>query len=122
MLDWELSTLGHPLADFAYHALPWRLAADQFRGMADKDVAALGIPTEDTYLRSYCAATGREADRAEYEFCIAYSMFRLAAILQGILKRSIDGTAASASAEATGKKARVIAEVAWAQLRAGGTF
>ena len=120
VLDWELSTLGHPLADFAYHALPWRLTADQFRGMADKDTAALGIPTEDAYLRRYCATTGREVVRAEYEFCMAYSMFRLAAILQGILKRSIDGTAASASAEATGRKARVIAEVAWAQVRARG--
>ena len=120
VLDWELSTLGHPLADFAYHALPWRLTADQFRGMADKDIADLGIPTEDAYLRRYCATTGREVARAEYEFCMAYSMFRLAAILQGILKRSIDGTAASASAEATGRKARVIAEVAWAQVRARG--
>ena len=120
VLDWELSTLGHPLADFAYHALPWRLTADQFRGMADKDTAALGIPTEDAYLRRYCATTGREVARVEYEFCMAYSMFRLAAILQGILKRSIDGTAASASAEATGRKARVIAEVAWAQVRARG--
>ena len=120
VLDWELSTLGHPLADFAYHALPWRLTADQFRGMADKDIAALGIPTEDAYLRRYCATTGREVARAEYEFCMAYSLFRLAAILQGILKRSIDGTAASASAEATGRKARVVAEVAWAQVCARG--
>lgn len=120
VLDWELSTLGHPLADFAYHALPWRLTADQFRGMADKDIAALGIPTEDAYLRRYSATTGREVARAEYEFCMAYSLFRLAAILQGILKRSIDGTAASASAEATGRKARVVAEVAWAQVCARG--
>ena len=118
VLDWELSTLGHPLADFAYHALPWRLTADQFRGMADKDIAALGIPSEAAYLRSYSAATGREVDPGEYEFCMAYSMFRLAAILQGILKRSIDGTAASATAQATGRQARVIAEVAWAQVRA----
>jgi aminoglycoside phosphotransferase (APT) family kinase protein len=118
VLDWELSTLGHPLADFAYHALPWRLTADQFRGMADKDIPALGIPSEEAYLRSYCAATGFDVDRSEYEFCMAYGMFRLAAILQGILKRSIEGTAASATAEATGRRARVIAEVAWAQVRA----
>ncbi len=120
VLDWELSTLGHPLADFAYHALPWRLTADQFRGMADKNIPALGIPSEEAYLRSYCAATGRDVDRTEYEFCIAYGMFRLAAILQGILKRSIDGTASSATAEATGRRARVIAEVAWAQVCARG--
>ena len=120
VLDWELSTLGHPLADFAYHALPWRLTADQFRGMADKDILALGIPSEAAYLRSYGAATGRHVDPAEYEFCMAYGMFRLAAILQGILKRSIEGTAASTTAEATGRQARVIAEVAWTQLRARG--
>ena len=120
VLDWELSTLGDPLADFAYHALPWRLGADQFRGMADKDIAALGIPSEAAYLSRYCVATGREPDRDAYEFCIAYGMFRLAAILQGILKRSIDGNAASATAAATGRKARLIAEVAWAELRARG--
>ena len=116
VLDWELSTLGHPLADFAYHALPWRLTADQFRGMADKDISRLGIPSEEAYLRSYCAAIGRDVDRAEYDFCMAYGMFRLAAILQGILKRSIEGTAASAKAEATGRRAGVIAKVAWAQV------
>lgn len=119
VLDWELSTLGHPLADFAYHALPWRLTSGQFRGMAEKDIAALGgIPSEQEYLRSYCRATGFEVDPAEYEFCVAYSMFRLAAILQGILKRSIDGTAASPQARENGLKARGIAEVAWRQVQA----
>jgi aminoglycoside phosphotransferase (APT) family kinase protein len=117
VLDWELSTLGHPLADFAYHALPWRLTSDQFRGMAEKDILSLGIPSEEDYLERYCAATGRAVDLAEYEVCVAYSMFRLAAILQGILKRSLDGTAASESALATGRKARVIAEAAWQQVR-----
>lgn len=119
VLDWELSTLGHPLADFAYHALPWRLTSSQFRGMADRDIAALdGIPSEDEYLRSYCLATGRAADPVEYAFCVAYSMFRLAAILQGILKRSIDGTASSPQARETGLKARGIAEAAWRQVSA----
>lgn len=117
VLDWELSTLGHPLADFAYHALPWRLTSDQFRGMAEKNIAALGgIPSEQEYLRSYCKATGGDVDPAEYEFCIAYSMFRLAAILQGILRRSIDGTASSPQARETGLKARAIAEAAWRQV------
>ena len=118
VLDWELSTLGHPMADFAYHALPWRLSAQQFRGMADKDIGPQsGIPPEMAYLRSYCEATGRPVDLAEYEFCMAYGMFRLAAILQGILKRSIDGTASSPQARETGLKARAIAEVAWEQVR-----
>lgn len=118
VLDWELSTLGHPLADFAYHALPWRLTSQQFRGMAEKDLTALGIPSEQQYLRSYCRSTARDIEPAEYEFCVAYGMFRLAAILQGILKRSIDGTASSPQARETGLKARPIAEAAWRQVTA----
>ena len=118
LLDWELSTLGHPLADFAYHALPWRLTSEQFRGMAEKNPLPAGIPSEQEYLQSYCERTGRAVDLAEYEFCLAYSMFRLAAILQGILKRSLDGTASSAQARETGLKARGIAEAAWALVMA----
>lgn len=118
VIDWELSTLGHPLADFAYHALPWRLTSEQFRGMAEKDLAALGgVPSEQEYLRRYCRATGREVDQTEYEFCVAYSMFRLAAILQGIRKRAADGTASSAHAHQTGLRARDIAEAAWQQVK-----
>ena len=119
VLDWELSTLGHPLADFAYHALPWRLTAEQFRGMAGTDYAALGIPGEMQYLLSYCRRVGREPiDPSQWEFYLAYSMFRLAAILQGIMKRSIDGTASSAEARETGMRARGIAEAAWRQVEA----
>lgn len=117
VLDWELSTLGHPLADFAYHALPWRLNAEEFRGMRGNDYAALGIPTEEEYLRKYCARVGRpELSQQEWDFYCAYSMFRLAAILQGILKRSLDGNASGANARETGQKARAIAEVAWEQV------
>ncbi len=119
LLDWELSTLGHPLADFAYHALPWRLTAAQFRGMAGTDYASLGIPDERSYLDAYCRRTGRApVDPAHWEFYLAYSMFRLAAILQGILKRSMDGTASSAEARETGARARPIAEAAWRQVEA----
>jgi len=119
VLDWELSTLGHPLADFAYHALPWRLTAAQFRGMAGVDHAALGIPGERSYLDTYCRRTGRApVDPAHWEFYLAYSMFRLAAILQGILKRALDGTASSTEARETGAKARPIAEAAWRQVEA----
>jgi aminoglycoside phosphotransferase (APT) family kinase protein len=118
VLDWELSTLGHPLADFAYHALPWRLTSEQFRGMAEKKPLPEGIPSEEEYLRSYSRRTGRPVDQSDYEFCVVYSMFRLAAILQGILKRSLDGTASSAQALETGLKARGIAEMAWAQVTA----
>jgi aminoglycoside phosphotransferase (APT) family kinase protein len=116
VLDWELSTLGHPLADFAYHALPWRLTSEQFRGMAEKKPLPAGIPSERDYLLSYCKLTGRAVDEADYEFCMAYSMFRLAAILQGILKRSLDGIASNAQARETGLKARSIAEAAWSQV------
>jgi len=119
VLDWELSTLGHPLADQAYHALPWRLSAAQFRGMAGTDFAALGIPGEAAYVASYCQRVGRPAvDPSQWEFCLAYSMFRLAAILHGISKRARDGTAASAEAIETGARARPIAEAAWRQIEA----
>lgn len=118
VLDWELSTLGHPLADFAYHALPWRLTSEQFRGMAEKQPLPAGIPSERDYLLSYCKRTGRVVDESDYEFCMAYSMFRLAAILQGILKRSLDGTASNAQARETGLKAKGIAEAAWSQVTA----
>jgi aminoglycoside phosphotransferase (APT) family kinase protein len=118
VLDWELSTLGHPLADFAYHALPWRLTAEQFRGMAGCDLALLGIPSETHYVQDYCQRTGRQAiPQDEWDFYLAYSMFRLAAILQGILQRSLDGTATSAEALETGKKARGIAQAGWRQVQ-----
>src|SRR5262249_14858553 len=88
VLDWELSTLGHPLADFSYDATAWRLTAEQFRGMAGKDFVALGIPQERDYVLAYCRRTRRDAiDPASWEFCVVFSMFRLAAILQGIAKR-----------------------------------
>ena len=119
VLDWELSTLGHPLADLAYHALPWRLTAAQFRGMAGIDHAALGIPSEAAYLQSYCRRVGRDpVDPAHWEFFLAYAMFRLAAILQGIMKRAQGGNAASAEAFETGARARPIAEAAWRQVTA----
>jgi aminoglycoside phosphotransferase (APT) family kinase protein len=117
VLDWELSTLGHPLADFSYHVMAWRLTQAQFRGMAGSDYAALGIPTEREYVRAYCRRTGRsDIDPAEWEFYVAFSMFRLAAILQGIARRAIDGSAASAEARETGARARAIGDAAWAQV------
>jgi aminoglycoside phosphotransferase (APT) family kinase protein len=120
LLDWELSTVGHPLADFAYHMLPWHLTAQQFRGMADKPLAALGIPSENEYLRSYCLRVGRrDVEPTEWSFYVVYAMFRLAAILQGILKRSLVGTASHANARETGMKAGGIAAVAWKYANAG---
>jgi aminoglycoside phosphotransferase (APT) family kinase protein len=99
VLDWELSTLGHPLVDFAYHALAWRLSADEFRGMRGEDFSALGIPSEAQYLQRYCNRVGRPPlDSLEWEFHITYSLFRLAAILQGIPKRSYMDSPQSARA------------------------
>jgi len=113
VLDWELSTLGHPLADFAYHLMAWRLGPGQFRGMNGVDLAALGIPSESEYVALYCQRTGRTSV-PNVEFYLAYNMFRLAAILQGIAKRAIDGTAANAQAVETGKRARPTGEAGWA--------
>ncbi|MDE2479410.1 MAG: phosphotransferase [Betaproteobacteria bacterium] len=118
VLDWELSTLGHPLADFAYHCMAWRLGPGQFRGMAGEDLAALGIPSEAEYVAAYCARTGRARVAPEdWEFFLAFNMFRLAAILQGVLARALQGNAASAQALEAGSRARPLAEAAWAQVQ-----
>jgi aminoglycoside phosphotransferase (APT) family kinase protein len=118
VLDWELSTLGDPLADLSYHMLPWHLRADEFRGMAGNDLASLGIPDEAEYLRRYCGRVGIEpVDGRTWEVYLIYNLFRLAAILQGIAKRVEDGTAASASARETGARARPIADIAWRRAR-----
>ena len=114
VLDWELSTLGHPLADFSYHCMTYRIEPGQFRGIAGLDYAALGIPTEQQYIDMYCKATGLSINPRDWGFYAAYNMFRLAAILQGIVKRAADGTAASASAVEQGSRTRPLAEQGWA--------
>jgi aminoglycoside phosphotransferase (APT) family kinase protein len=117
VLDWELSTLGHPLADFAYHCMTWRLSPGQFRGLAGNDLAALGIPSEAEYVAAYCRRTGRAPiPPRDWEFCMAFNMFRLAGILQGIMARALQGNASSAEAIETGKRARPLAEEAWRQV------
>jgi len=119
VLDWELSTIGDPLADFAYHTMSWRIDPAIYQGLAGVDVAALGIPDEADYVAAYCRHTGRIAISG-WEFYLAYSLFRFAAICQGIAKRAIDGTAASAEAEAIGGLARPFGEQAWALARSLG--
>jgi aminoglycoside phosphotransferase (APT) family kinase protein len=119
VLDWELSTLGDPLADFAYHAMAWRVTPELFRGLAGADLSALGIPTEEAYVAAYCERTGRNRS-PDWEFYMVYSLFRLAAIMQGIAKRAIDGTAASSEAVELGRKARPTGEQAWALARSLG--
>src|SRR5947209_9269167 len=119
VLDWELSTLGNPLADFAYHVMTWRVTPELFRGLAGVDFASLGIPTEEDYLAAYCRHTGR-GPIAAWDFYIVYSLFRLAALLQGIAKRAIEGTAASDEAAELGRQARPVGEQAWALARSLG--
>jgi aminoglycoside phosphotransferase (APT) family kinase protein len=116
VLDWELSTIGHPLADFSYHCMSWHIPSGVFRGIAGLDHAALGIPSERDYVRRYCERTGRadvDAVMADWNFYLAYNLFRLSAIAQGIAKRVVDGTAASASARATGDAAPELARLGW---------
>lgn len=116
ILDWELSTLGHPLADFSYHCMAWHIPPGAFRGIGGLDVQALGIPTEDAYIARYCERTGfatPEQLRADWNFYLAYNLFRLAAILQGIAKRVEMGTASSAQAVSSAAGARPLAELAW---------
>jgi aminoglycoside phosphotransferase (APT) family kinase protein len=112
VLDWELSTIGDPLADFGYHAMSWRIDPALYNGLGGVDVKALGIPDEAEYVAAYCRHTGR-GSIAAWEFYIAYSLFRFAAICQGIAKRAIDGTAASSEARRIGDLARPFGEQAW---------
>ena len=112
VLDWELSTLGHPLADLAYHCMPYRLGPGTLGGFVHEDLAALGIPSEEAFLASYCRRVGRAAI-ADWEFYVAFSMFRLSAIAQGIMGRVIAGTANDARARERGERARPLAEAAW---------
>lgn len=122
VLDWELSTLGHPLADFSYHMLSWYLRPTDFRGLLGLDLASLGIPLALSYMNRYCERMGRPGIGQEnWNFYLAYSMFRLAAILQGIMKRAVDGTASNTHAIATGKLARPVAEAGWKQIVSAGT-
>ncbi len=117
VLDWELSTLGHPLADFSYHCMAWHIPPGHFRGIGGLDLAALGIPSEQDYIRKYCERTGLATPQelaSDWNFYLAYNLFRLAAILQGIAKRVEAGTASSAQAKASGEGARPLAQMAWA--------
>lgn len=116
VLDWELSTIGHPLADFSYHCMSWHIAPGQFRGLGGLDLATLGIPDEKVYVRRYCERTGRgdpDTVMADWNFYLAYNLFRMGGILQGIAKRVQMGTAASAQARQAGAGARPLAEMGW---------
>lgn len=116
VLDWELSTLGHPLADFSYHCMTWHIPQGLGRGIGGVDIASLGIPSEQDYIRRYLDRTKfttPDALKADWNFYLAYNMFRIAAILQGIAKRVEAGTASSAQAVSSAAGARPLAELAW---------
>ena len=112
VLDWELSTLGHPLADLAYQCMAWRIPPSLWRGIGGLDLPALGIPQEAEYIAWYGAATGRDA-AGHWDYYLAYNLFRMAAILHGIAQRAFDGNAAAENAVETGRKAGPLAELGW---------
>jgi aminoglycoside phosphotransferase (APT) family kinase protein len=116
LLDWELATLGDPLADFAYHLMTWRVPPDVFRGLKGSELAALGIPSEQQYVTDYCRRSGR-AELPELTFYLAFSFFRVASILQGIAKRAQSGNASAANAAAMGARAGPLAQLGWAMVQ-----
>ncbi|MGE4322650.1 MAG: phosphotransferase [Sphingobium sp.] len=118
VLDWELSTLGHPLADFAFHAMMYRMPPAITTGLVGIDIASMNIPSEEDYLALYCRNSGRESI-PDFDFYVAFNMFRLAAIIHGIRGRALRGTASSSHALETAKRLEPLAELAWEQaLRA----
>jgi aminoglycoside phosphotransferase (APT) family kinase protein len=123
VLDWELSTLGDPLADFTYHLMQWEMpASEEGPGVAtlkDHDLAALGIPARDEYVAAYVARTGLDP-RPDLAVYLAYNFFRVAAILQGIVGRVRDGTATNENAPARAQLVRPLAERAWVFAQQAG--
>jgi aminoglycoside phosphotransferase (APT) family kinase protein len=122
VLDWELSTIGHPLGDFTYHLMAWQMPDVGFgsAGLAGRDLAELGIPGEEEYVARYCERTGREEGIRHRNFYAAYNFFRLAAILQGIAGRVRDGTAASVHARAAENAVGPLAAAGWRYARKSG--
>jgi aminoglycoside phosphotransferase (APT) family kinase protein len=114
VLDWELSTLGHPLVDFAYFCIRYHMPSVEFRGLGGVDTKALLIPSEAECVADYCRLRGiapiRPTDWAYYQ---AFCMFRLAGILQGVLARALQGNASSATALQSGRRTRPLAEMGW---------
>jgi aminoglycoside phosphotransferase (APT) family kinase protein len=115
VLDWELSTLGHPLADFSYHLLMYRMPD----ALAGRDLAALNIPNEADYIAGYCRRTGRDGI-ADMDFYMAFNLFRLAGIVHGIKGRMVRGTASSAHAGEMVQRLEPLAELGWAQAVKAG--
>jgi aminoglycoside phosphotransferase (APT) family kinase protein len=115
VIDWELATLGDPVADFAYSCVPWR-TPEKLAGLGPTGLATPGIPTEAEYVAQYCRLTGRTG-LPHLDFYVAFNLFRRAAILQGVAARAVQGNASSAKALETGRLARPVAEAGWAQAQ-----
>ncbi len=114
VLDWELSTLGHPLADLAQHLMAWRVPGEGYRGLSDADLPALGIPSEADYVRIYGERSGVGAiDPAHWRYALVFALFRNAGIRQGVYRRALDGNASSEAAFIHGARAGEIAGLAW---------
>jgi aminoglycoside phosphotransferase (APT) family kinase protein len=119
VLDWELATLGDPVADFSYLAMQWMMPADGGAGLAGLDLTELGIPTLDEIVQRYSVRSGVPVEE-KLDWYFAYNLFRLAGIVQGIKKRIIDGTASSANAAEMAKKIPTLAEAAWGFAKKAG--
>jgi aminoglycoside phosphotransferase (APT) family kinase protein len=119
ILDWELSTIGHPLADLAYNCMPYHLVNPSIGGLVGIDFEASGIPTESEYVARYCERTGRVGIE-NWDFYIAFAIFRLASISQGVYKRGLDGNASSAEATTFKDICRLLADIAWSKLETSG--
>ncbi len=112
LLDWELSTLGHPLADLAYNCMLYHVNSPTQGTLMNVDFAATGIPSEADYVAAYCRRTGR-AGIEHWDFYVAFALFRMAAIVQGVYKRGLDGNASSDKASAYGAICQYLSSLAW---------
>jgi len=119
VLDWELSTLGHPLADFTYFLMVWHFPPTIRGGLAGLDLNALGIPSLNEASERYCAKTGRKS-LADFDFCLAYNMFRLASIAQGVYARALQGNASSPEGMKMGESVPPLAAMAWEYAKKAG--
>jgi aminoglycoside phosphotransferase (APT) family kinase protein len=121
ILDWELATIGHPMADLAYLAMFYRLPGGfgPFRGLAGADLASLGVPDEQALVNRYCQAVGRDVPWRDWPFYLAFSLFRSACIAQGVFDRSRRGNAADSRAHLYGEMVRACARIGWEIARAG---
>jgi len=114
VLDWELSTIGHPLVDFAFYCMRYHLPAAEFQGLGGVDTRRLSIPSEAECVAAYCNIRGiKPVSQQDWTYYMAFCMFRLASILQGVLGRALQGNASSATALAAGRRARPLAEIGW---------